>query len=83
MCTKFRAKVLEGGEVVVKGEKLSIIQGLNKTVIPLNQIESAVALPWVNDPYVLINTVSGIKLMIGVEMESKDELISIINKRGE
>lgn len=76
----FEAKISNGGDLRIYKDKVSISKGLDKTIIPINQISGVSYLPWGEDPYVFIDTTSGVKTMFAVDPKDKEKIKKAIEK---
>jgi hypothetical protein len=80
METLFQTKIPKGGEIRITEEKFSIFRGMDKTVIPVEQITEINYLPWNDDPHVFISTTTGVKTMITVKPNDKDKIKEAIKR---
>lgn len=76
----YKTKLPKGREIVISDGRLIISKGMEKIVIPVDQVRAVNCLPWPEDPYLLIETFSGGKIMIEVKPTSKEKIKKVIQE---
>lgn len=70
----FETKMLSGGKLIITENRLAIFNEKDKISLPINQIRAVNFLPWDADPYIVIETSSGLICRLAVKPYVKDRV---------